>query len=125
MSGSDRRWVAVGIALVAILVASWLADRATSGKWVDRGIDFVAHQFYEQPLLAQIRRPSQLLLVRMHLASSLAMVALATGLAPWMSLHARRWWAIFCVGYALRALIWVVGGNLPLVPGDSCHYIEV
>ena len=24
-----------------------------------------------------------------------------------------------------RASIWICGGNLPLVPGDSCHYLEV
>ena len=33
--------------------------------------------------------------------------------------------AVFLVGYALRATAWIVGGNLPLVPGDSCHYLEV
>ena len=37
----------------------------------------------------------------------------------------RRWLAIFAVGYAIRAVIWICGGNLPLVPGDSCHYLEV
>ena len=29
------------------------------------------------------------------------------------------------VAYAIRATIWTAGGNLPLVPGDSCHYIEI
>ena len=29
------------------------------------------------------------------------------------------------IGYAVRAAIWICGGNLPLVPGDSCHYLEV
>ncbi len=29
------------------------------------------------------------------------------------------------MGYAIRAVIWICGGNLPLVPGDSCHYLEV
>ena len=28
-------------------------------------------------------------------------------------------------GYAVRATVWIGGGNLPLVPGDSCHYLEV
>ena len=25
----------------------------------------------------------------------------------------------------VRAAIWTAGGNLPLVPGDSCHYVEI
>ena len=25
----------------------------------------------------------------------------------------------------VRQVIWICGGNLPLVPGDSCHYLEV
>ena len=29
------------------------------------------------------------------------------------------------IGYVIRAIIWICGGNLPLVPGDSCHYLEV
>ena len=33
--------------------------------------------------------------------------------------------AILGIGYAIRAVIWICGGNLPLVPGDSCHYLEV
>ena len=37
----------------------------------------------------------------------------------------RAWFAIFGIGYAIRAVVWICGGNLPLVPGDSCHYLEV
>ena len=39
--------------------------------------------------------------------------------------HGRAWIAIFWIGYAIRATVWICGGNLPLVPGDSCHYLEV
>ena len=42
-----------------------------------------------------------------------------------LSGHARRWLAIFALGYAIRAVVWICGGNLPLVPGDSCHYLEI
>ena len=88
--------------------------------------DFVAHQFYEIPMLARIRRPSQLFLLRCHLA----VAAVASG--PWPGLDASpgpitagpgSW--IFWIGYVIRATVWICGGNLPLVPGDSCHYIEV
>ena len=87
--------------------------------------DTVAHQFYEVPVLAKIRRPSQLLLVRWHLAIGSAFVVVALILAPWLNRHGRNCVAIMGIGYALRAVIWICGGNLPLVPGDSCHYLEV
>ena len=88
--------------------------------------DFVAHQFYEVPMLARIRRPSQLLLVRWHLAIAVASAGsrpapcppagppqpdLAGDLLDRLT--------------AIRATVWICGGNLPLVPGDSCHYLEV
>ena len=46
-------------------------------------------------------------------------------LAPWLNRHGRALLAILGIGYAIRAVIWICGGNLPLVPGDSCHYLEV
>ena len=46
-------------------------------------------------------------------------------LFPRLGRHGRPWLAIFWVGYAIRATVWICGGNLPLVPGDSCHYLEV
>lgn len=123
MPGSGRRWLGVGVALAGALVAGILADRATG--WVEPAFDAVAHLFYEVPLLARVRRPTQLPLVRAHLAIGLAMASACLVLAPWLRPHARAWWATFCVGYAIRALFWILGGNLPLVPGDSCHYLEV
>ena len=45
--------------------------------------------------------------------------------APWLNRHGRVFLAILGIGYAIRAVIWICGGNLPLVPGDSCHYLEV
>ena len=93
--------------------------------WITPAFDAVAHQFYEVPLLAAIRRPSQLVLVRWHLAIGSVLLVLGLLAAPWLNRHGRAWLAIFGIGYAIRAVIWICGGNLPLVPGDSCHYLEV
>lgn len=119
----DGRWLWLGLALAALLVIGTILDRASG--WITPAFDAVAHLFYEIPVLAQIRRPSQLVLVRAHLAILLALVPMGCLAAPRVSAHGRIWWAIFCVGYAIRATAWIAGGNLPLVPGDSCHYLEV
>jgi 4-amino-4-deoxy-L-arabinose transferase-like glycosyltransferase len=39
--------------------------------------------------------------------------------------HPRSVFWLLWLGLAVRAAFWIVGGNLPLVPGDSSHYIEV
>jgi hypothetical protein len=106
----------------AAILAAWLDVRY---GWIAPAYDSVAHQFYEVPLLARLRRPSQLVLTRWHLAIFSAYLALGLALGPWLSRHGRAWLAILGVGYVLRAAIWICGSNLPLVPGDSCHYIEV
>jgi 4-amino-4-deoxy-L-arabinose transferase-like glycosyltransferase len=110
--------------MAAALGASlaWLDARYS---WITLAFDAVAHQFYEVPLLAAVRRPSQLVLVRWHLATGAILLVLGLLLAPWLGPHGRGWMAIFGVGYAIRAAVWICGGNLPLVPGDSCHYLEV
>ena len=115
------RWLGVALVLVLALGA-WL-DRSTG--WVDGAFDLVAHLFYEVPVLAKLRRPSQLGLIRMHLAVGLGLAALGLLASPRLDRHGRAWWAAFVVAYAIRAAIWTAGGNLPLVPGDSCHYVEV
>ena len=43
------------------VIASWLDSRY---GWITPAFDAVAHQFYEIPILARVRRPSQLVLVR-------------------------------------------------------------
>jgi hypothetical protein len=93
--------------------------------WVAQVFDFVAHQFYEVPALATLRRPSQIPLVRFHLlvTAGLAVIGLLAG--SFVASHGRRWFLVFTLGYILRATAWVVGGNLPMVSGDSPHYVEV
>ncbi|HMF36119.1 MAG TPA: hypothetical protein VKF17_05745, partial [Isosphaeraceae bacterium] len=106
----------------AAVAAAW-ADWRTG--WITPAFDFVAHQFYEIPMLARIRRPSQLLLVREHLAIGAALAVLGLAMFARLGGHGRALLAIFWIGYAIRATVWICGGNLPLVPGDSCHYLEV
>jgi hypothetical protein len=109
--------------LAGVAVAAAWADWHTG--WITPAFDFVAHQFYEIPMLARIRRPSQLILVRAHLAIGVALAALGLAMCARLGEHGRAWVTIFWVGYAIRATVWISGGNLPLVPGDSCHYLEV
>ena len=124
MRTPSRGWWSV-ISLVmagAAMTAAW-ADWRTG--WITPAFDFVAHQFYEIPMLERIRRPSQLLLVREHLAIAAALAVLGLAMRARLGGHGRAWLAIFWVGYTIRATVWICGGNLPLVPGDSCHYLEV
>ena len=80
-TAADRRVSATGDSEAAIPAravrfgpGSW-PPLASSPRWLDfrygwitPAFDAIAHQFYEVPLLARIRRPSQLVLVRWHLA---------------------------------------------------------
>src|SRR4051812_35762042 len=93
------RPAAFGLALA--LVAALLAWADARLGWVAPAFDFVAHQFYEVPGLAAIRRPSQLALVRVHLliAAGLAAVGLIAG--PRLGRHGHRWWAVFVVAYVV------------------------
>ncbi len=123
MSQSPARSIAVALAVGGgAVVGAWLDSRY---GWVTPAFDFIAHQFYEVPIVAAVRRPSQLVLTRWHLAVLAAYLTTALAVAPWISRHARAWLAVFGLGYAIRAIIWICGGNLPLVPGDSSHYLEV
>jgi hypothetical protein len=123
MAQTKARLVALAVMVgAAAILAAWLDWRY---GWIAPAFDAIAHQFYEVPLLARVRRPSQLVLTRWHLAILSAYVTLVLAISPWVSRHARAWLAVFGVGYALRAAIWICGSNLPLVPGDSCHYVEV
>lgn len=118
-----RRWLVLSVvAAVLSALAAW-ADWRTG--WITPAFDFIAHQFYEVPMLARVRRPSQLFLVRCHLAAASFLLVLGLGLASRAGRHGRALMLVFWVGYLIRATVWICGGNLPLVPGDSCHYLEV
>lgn len=123
MPHAMARGIVPALVLAAVAsLAAWLDYRY---GWIAPAFDAIAHQFYEIPLLGRIRRPSQLLLTRWHLA--IASVYLTAGflIGPRLSRHGRAWLTILGIGYAIRAIIWICGSNLPLVPGDSCHYVEV
>lgn len=122
---ASRPWAGpvLGASLVVSAGLAALADARLG--WVAPTFDFVAHQFYEVPGLAAIRRPSQLVLVRAHLLIATSLVAGGLIAAPRLGSHGRRWWAVFVVAYVIRASAWIAGGNLPLVSGDSPHYVEV
>jgi 4-amino-4-deoxy-L-arabinose transferase-like glycosyltransferase len=114
--------------LLALIVATGAGIGAALDvqyAWITSVFDAVAHLFYEVPTVAALRRPSQLVLVRWHLGILATSTALGLLASIWLSRHWRAWVTIFIVGYAIRAIIWICGGNLPLVPGDSCHYLEV
>ncbi|HEU5117392.1 MAG TPA: glycosyltransferase family 39 protein, partial [Isosphaeraceae bacterium] len=115
--------VAGGVAVgMLVLLLSW-ADWRFS--WFPTAFHEFARLFHEQSPLAVLREPSQMPLARVHLAITGLLVSLGLIASPWLGRHAGWWWAVFVVGYAVRALIWTLGGNMPLVPGDSCHYVEV
>lgn len=121
--GSNRLALVWGVGLALVLVVATLTDLATG--WVEPAFDALAHLFYEVPALAMLRRPTQLALVRIHLLISLGLTAAALIASPGLGAHGRKWCAAFIAGYMIRAVPWIAGGNLPLVPGDSCHYLEV
>src|SRR4051794_4893114 len=102
----------LGLACAAGLLA-WADAR---WGWVETAFDAVAHLFFEVPMLARVRRPTQVPLVRVHLVAFSGLTA--AGLLAWrrLSPHARACWGVFLVAYALRAAAWVAGGNVPLVP---------
>jgi len=120
---SGRRGVVAGVVLLTLLAFGAWADRQWG--WVEPAFDAVAHLFYEVPVLARLRGPSQLALVRMHLVIASILTAAACFASPGLGRHGRWCCAVFVVGYVIRATVWIAGGNLPLVPGDSCHYLEV
>jgi Dolichyl-phosphate-mannose-protein mannosyltransferase len=123
MRGSSGRWVALALLTATVAVAAaWLDAQF---EWITVAFDLVSRQFFEVSPIARVRRPSQLVLVRWHLAAGSVLVVAGLLAASRLNRHGRLWITIFGVGYLIRALIWILGSNLPLVPGDSCHYIEV
>jgi 4-amino-4-deoxy-L-arabinose transferase-like glycosyltransferase len=119
----ERRVAAFAFPLILVLIALVWGDLRWS--WTASAFDIIGRQFYEVPGVAAIRRPSQISLFRVHLAIVAGLAAAGLVASPWMDRHGRRWWAVFVLGYAIRATAWIAGGNLPMVSGDSPHYVEV
>ena len=120
---TNPHWAVAGLILGSIVALATWAEFAFG--WIEPAFDAVAHLFYEVPILAKFRRPTQIPLVRWHLAVLACLAAAGMIAAPKLGSHARACWSVLLVGYAVRAVVWIAGGNLPLVPGDSCHYLEV
>ena len=120
---SDRRLFVAGLAFASLtILGAWLDWQF---GWLTPVFDAIAHQFYEVPVLERVRRPSQLILVRWHMAIACGLGSIFLIAAARLGGHARGFLAIFVLGYVIRSLVWIVGGNVPLVPGDSSHYLEV
>src|SRR2546423_208568 len=119
----SRRRILTGLALGASIALGYVLDR--SAGWTTPAFRAISQLFYEQSALATLGKPSQIALFLFHLliSSSLASIGLIVG--TWLGPHGRRWISVFCLAYAIRAAIWTAGSNLPLVPGDSCHYVEI
>ncbi len=119
----DARIAASGIALIVIAALLAWADHRLG--WIPAAFDLIGHQFYEVAGLAAIRRPSQLSLLRFHLAVVVCLSAAVLLIAPWLGRRWRLCSAVFVFAYVVRATAWIAGGNLPMVSGDSPHYVEV
>ena len=122
-ANNPRRWLAVGVGLAAAFVVGIIAEGRWG--WVEPAFDAVAHMFFEVSMLARIRHPSQVALVRGHLLVVGSLMIAAAFASGFVTPHFRRFAWILVLGYIVRAAAWTIGGNLPLIPGDSCHYLEV
>ncbi len=92
-AGPNGRWLPLALLATAVAaLGAWLDVRY---GWITPAFDAVAHQFYEVPLVAAVRRPSQLVLVRWHLAIGSVLLVLGLLLAPISSQHGRAALAIF------------------------------
>ena len=118
-----RFWLGIALGLIIALVLGILAERRWG--WVEPAFDAVAHLFFEVSMLARIRHDSQIALTRGHLMILGVVAIIAAVASAFARPHFRRFAGILVLGYILRAVAWIVGGNLPLIPGDSSHYLEV
>src|SRR5262245_2852747 len=113
--------VGAGSLVAALAVLVWSTD-----AWVGPTLDWLVgfFTFAAHPLL-EVRRPSQLDLLAAH--SRVFLPVLSLLLLSWQVWSYELRWvlAALVLGYFLRAAVWCIGGNLPLVPGDSAHHWSV
>lgn len=109
---------------MAVFASSLLAGVVPVVSTLNILFQFVAHQFYEMPQLAALRISSQLALLKYHLAVWLIAAAIWLLANRKFSPEMQKFGWVLLLGWALRAGAWITGGNLPLIPGDSSHYIE-
>ena len=103
--GSKARWVSLALLAGAVaIVAAWLDSRY---GWITPAFDAVAHQFYEIPILARVRRPSQLVLVRWHLAIGSGL--LVVGFARMSNFSKAKSAAIVLTMWALATVLKLIG----------------
>jgi|SRR5579872_1046583 len=109
------------VAIVAFVCAAiaWLL------RWDEVVFRAIAHLFYEQSALAALRQPSQTALMHSLWLVGLVFPASLAVSSKRLGADARDGLAIMALAYAIRVAIWIAGSNLPLVAGDSCHYVEV
>ncbi|MFM7591889.1 MAG: hypothetical protein ACKO85_08850, partial [Isosphaeraceae bacterium] len=119
-----RRWRAVASAALLVCGIALIIGFSPVMSVLVAVHGWVAHQFFEVPQLAAIRQTSQVVLLRYHLASWMIFSGLFFMVSGRLQFETRRFWQVLFAGWAIRAGCWIIGGNLPLVPGDSCHYIE-
>jgi len=112
----SRTAVIVGLVFAALV---WLM------RWDVVVFRTISRLFYEQSALASLRQPSQIWLTHSLWFAGLAFPAALAIAWKRLSPHARSWVAVMALGYAIRAAFWIAGSNLPLVSGDSCHYVEI
>ena len=112
----------------ATLAAGVLCALASALAWSGDGWTEPVHtwltavfSFPGNPLV-EVRKPGQLVLLLWHLRLWLP-VATAWLLAGRRLPSTTRWLTgIVLVGYAVRAFVWGIGGNLPMVQADSAHH---
>ena len=94
--------------------------------WVAPAYETLVNVFsFPASTLVRIRRPSQEWLLLIHGRVLLVTACVLMLSWKWWR-HATRWlWFAIWTAYLLRALVWGIGGNLPMVQGDSAHHFSI
>lgn len=112
----------LGLFVLLVVIGGVLLDGATG--WFRGAFLGFCRLFYEKSALAEVRSEGQLAVARVAaplLGFGLGLILLAW---PWAGRRARLGLAIGYAALSVRLAVWVVAGTWPLVPGDSCHYLE-